>query len=90
MGSQKAAGKRRGVERRGELPASLLFVNACANDLSAPAPGVVMRLAVDIKRQGVGNAEGEEIVSKDAGEVEPGLGTLQGASGRQKETQRGQ
>lgn len=56
----------------------LRFVNICINGLAARAPGVLMKFAVDIKQQGVTNVvKGEEIISKDAGEVEPGLGTSQ-------------
>ena len=67
--------KQQGVEQRGAVcKRGLLFVNICINDLSARAPGMLMKFAVDIKRQGVMNVvEGKEIISKDVVEVEPGL-----------------
>lgn len=67
--------KERGIEQRGAVcERGLLFVNICINDVSARAPSMLMKFAVDIKLQGVMNiVEGKEIISKDVIEVEPRL-----------------
>lgn len=74
-GAKRLTAKQQGGEQRGAVcKRGLLFVNICINDLSARAPSMLMKLAVDIKLQGVMNiVEGKEIISKDAVEVEPGL-----------------